>query len=73
MGWENIWSNEIDPKACQVLRKNFNHEIIEALLTNNFSIKEFVPPVIYDDPGHHHRESEQVAKCRFGGGAFWSD
>jgi len=24
-----VWSNEIDPFCCKVLRKNFNHEIIE--------------------------------------------
>ena len=28
-GIEPIWSNEIDPWCCKVLRKNFNHEIIE--------------------------------------------
>ncbi len=28
-GIEPIWSNEIDPFCCKVLRKNFNHEIIE--------------------------------------------
>ena len=26
-GLEPIWSNEIDPYCCNVLRKNFNHEI----------------------------------------------
>lgn len=25
-----IWSNDIDPWACRVMRKNFDHEIIEA-------------------------------------------
>lgn len=29
-GIENVWSNEIDPFCCKVLRKNFKHEIIEA-------------------------------------------
>ncbi len=29
-GIEPIWSNENDPWCCKVLRKNFNHEIIEA-------------------------------------------
>lgn len=29
MGWELVWSNEINPWCCQVLRKNFNHDIIE--------------------------------------------
>jgi len=28
-GIEPIWSNEIDSFCCKVLRKNFNHEIIE--------------------------------------------
>ena len=28
-GIQPIWSNEIDPWCCKVLRKNFNHEIIE--------------------------------------------
>ena len=28
-GIEPIWSNEIDPWCCKVLRKNFDHEIIE--------------------------------------------
>jgi len=28
-GIEPIWSNELDPFACNVLRKNFKHEIIE--------------------------------------------
>lgn len=28
-GIKPIWSNEIDPFCCQVLRKNFNHRIIE--------------------------------------------
>jgi len=28
-GIEPIWSNEMDPFCCKVLRKNFNHEIIE--------------------------------------------
>ncbi len=28
-GIEPIWSNEIDPFCCKVLRKNFKHEIIE--------------------------------------------
>ena len=28
-GIEPVWSNEIDPFACKVLTKNFNHEIIE--------------------------------------------
>lgn len=28
-GIEPVWSNEIDPFCCRVLRKNFNHEIIE--------------------------------------------
>ena len=28
-GIEPVWSNEIDPFCCKVLRKNFNHEIIE--------------------------------------------
>ncbi len=29
-GMTPVWSNEIDPFCCAVLRKNFNHEIIEA-------------------------------------------
>ena len=29
MGWDLVWSNEIDPFCCEVLRKNFKHEIIE--------------------------------------------
>lgn len=29
-GFTPVWSNEIDPFCCKVLRKNFNHEIIEA-------------------------------------------
>ncbi len=29
-GIEPIWSNEIDPFCCAVLRKNFKHRIIEA-------------------------------------------
>jgi len=28
-GIEPLWSNEIDPFACKVLTKNFNHEIIQ--------------------------------------------
>ena len=28
-GIEPVWSNEIDPFCCKVLRKNFKHEIIE--------------------------------------------
>ncbi len=28
-GIKPIWSNEIDPFCCKVLRKNFDHEIIE--------------------------------------------
>jgi DNA (cytosine-5)-methyltransferase 1 len=28
-GFTPLWSNEIDKHACQVLRKNFTHEIIE--------------------------------------------
>lgn len=28
-GLTPVWSNEIDPYCCSVLRKNFNHEIIE--------------------------------------------
>jgi DNA (cytosine-5)-methyltransferase 1 len=28
-GIETLWSNEIDPFCCAVLRKNFKHEIIE--------------------------------------------
>lgn len=28
-GIEPIWSNEIDPRCCRVLRKNFQHKIIE--------------------------------------------
>ncbi len=33
-GIEPIWSNEIDPWCCKVLRKNFNHEIIEKDIRN---------------------------------------
>lgn len=29
-GFTPVWSNEIDPFCCKVLRKNFQHEIIEA-------------------------------------------
>lgn len=29
-GFTPVWSNEIDPFCCKVLRKNFTHEIIEA-------------------------------------------
>lgn len=28
-GFTPVWSNEIDPFCCKVLRKNFSHEIIE--------------------------------------------
>lgn len=34
-GFKTLWSNEIDPKACMVLRKNFpGHRIIEADIKN---------------------------------------
>lgn len=33
-GFTPIWSNEIDPFCCQVLRKNFKHRIIEDDIRN---------------------------------------
>ena len=33
-GIKPVWSNEIDPYACRVLRKNFKHEIIEDDIKN---------------------------------------
>lgn len=33
-GLEPVWSNEIDPFCCQVLRKNFKHRIIEDDIRN---------------------------------------
>ncbi len=30
MGWDLIWSNEIDAYCCKILRQHFDHEIIEA-------------------------------------------
>ena len=34
VGITPIWSNEIDSYCCQVLRKNFNHQIIEGDIRN---------------------------------------
>lgn len=33
-GLNPIWSNEIDPYCCNVLRKNFNHKILECDIRN---------------------------------------
>lgn len=33
-GFTPVWSNEIDPFCCQVLRKNFKHRIIEDDIRN---------------------------------------
>lgn len=56
-GIEPIWSNEIDPWCCKVLRKNFNHEIIEKDIRNLFADSG------HQRPQKHEKQTAGIKQC----------